>query len=265
MSKASRKPKKKIQKQKRANKQKAKSLHSSSLSTKTTKEKKQPLFKRYLKSTYFVIGAFITVASIPVYFVWFKDKIHEIATPKSVLFEEDNFIKGILIPKYILESNADIDVYFGSVGMSYPIGKYKQGVDVTPSLIRYTDGQNIADIKLKIMNNKLYVSTEINDIETGEIIGIINYNKWNLYKKNVLTYHDDNNSLEVIDKYNNVVFSIFFYKPNTIVIQGYFFVKGGITVVGEGIEPFKINQKEDAIQANSRSFLYPTNSKIPSV
>lgn len=255
MSKASDKAKKKVREQKKKERQRLKNLPEYVTPVLNKKEPVVPIIKpkkpfiKFIKSTYFTIVAIITIISIPTYFFWFKDKVHEFITPTSKLFDEENFIKGILIPNRVLETDKDLTVMYGSVGMAYPIGKYKQGIDVTPSLIEYAGGQPLSDIRLKIIDNRLYVSIEINDLESGEIVGIIDYNHWSLYKKNVLRYHDEGNYLEVIDKYNNVVFSIFFYNSHTIRIQGYFLRKGGITVVGDEIKPFGDSDKKEAMQA----------------
>ena len=85
-------------------------------------------------------------------------------------------------------------------------------------------------IRLRIINDKLFVSTEIRDLG-DELVGVINYNKWSLFKPNLLTYPDTDSSVEVIDRYNNVVFSILFTAPNSLTIQGYFMKKDRIIVI----------------------------------
>lgn len=263
MSKASDKVKKKKRKQQGIERQRLKNLSDHVVSIRNKKEvlisAKNPKSKfiKFIGSVYFKITVIITIVSIPTYFFWFKDKVHELITPSSKLFEEENFIKGIFIPDRVLETDKDLSVFYGSVGITYPIGKYKQGVDVTPSLIG-CEGQPLSDIKLKIINNRLYVSIEINDLESGEIVGIIDYNHWSLYKKNVLRYHDEDNYLEVIDKYNNVVFSIFFFNSHTIRIQGYFLRRGAITVVSDGVTCLGDSDKKEAMQAIKRiKKIYP--------
>ncbi len=61
---------------------------------------------------------------------------------------------------------------------------------------------------MAVKDNRMYVSIEFKDLLKEETVGVIEYNHWKLYKYNLLDFHNDDNRLEVIDKQNNIVFSI---------------------------------------------------------
>ena len=175
-----------------------------------------------------------------------KDQIHKWITPQQKLYEEENFIKGIIIPNYT-DSYPDLNIFYGSFTISYSIEKFKQGINITPDLIKCA-GEPPGNIGLKIIDGKLFVSTEILDLD-DKLVGVIDYNKWSLFKPNLLTYHETDNSLEVIDRYNNVVLSILFISPNTISLQGYFMEKKEIIVLSHAMNCFPKNDIESAKEA----------------
>src|SRR6185312_7404784 len=185
------------------------------------------------KKVFRIIGIFVTAI---VTFIAFKEAIHKWITPQQKLYEEEKFIKGILVPKYI-ESYKDLNLFYGSFTVSYPIQEFKNGINITPDLIK-CGGEPMGNIELIIADNKLFVSIEIHDLK-DELVGVIDYNKWSLFKPNLLTYHETDGSLEVIDRYNNVVLSILFIAPNTISLQGYFMEKNVIVVVAHSTVCFR--------------------------
>jgi hypothetical protein len=137
--------------------------------------------KGFLRSIFFKITVFVTIISIPTYLFWFKDKIHEWITPNNILYKEENTIPGIFIPHYILDTSKYLNIGYGSFLIGYPIELFKKGVNVTPNfLICKEGGEPMGDVKFIINNNRLYVSAEIRDLKTEEIIGIIDYNHWSL-------------------------------------------------------------------------------------
>ena len=81
--------------------------------------------------------------------------------------------------------------------------------------------ENPINLKFKLKNDRLYVSAIFKHFRNSELIGIINYDYWALYKDNIANFTSDDQSLKVIDKQNNVVFDIQFVVPNTVVINGY--------------------------------------------
>jgi hypothetical protein len=84
-------------------------------------------------------------------------------------------------------------------------------------------------------DNRIYVSTEFKSLMNEETIGIIDYNHWRLCKKELFDYHNTDDMLEVIDKQNQVVFSIKFQigvaGTQGIYISGYFINPYAITIL----------------------------------
>jgi hypothetical protein len=105
-----------------------------------------------------------------------------------------------------------------------PIQSLDSGVRLRiPALYK---GCNPSYISFVIKDNRLYVSAEFKDLLKEETIGIIEYNHWRLYKSNLFDFHNTDDKLEVIDKQNNIVFSIKFEigpaNFNSVNISGYF-------------------------------------------
>lgn len=89
---------------------------------------------------------------------------------------------------------------------------------------------------LKVIGNRLYISTTFKDINKEEIIGIIHYNEWKLYRDNMLEFRNDDKRLEVMDKAGNIVFSVKFVAPNRIIVLGYFIGNHSAMVFSDAIK-----------------------------
>jgi hypothetical protein len=203
--------------------------------------------KRFFKSAFFKISIIVTLISIPSYLFWFKDKIHEWTTPKNKLYEEENAISGILIPEYISRSLKYLNIGYGSFIVGYQLDSLKVGVNFSPNLL-LCNGEPIPGINFMLLNNRIYVSTDIRDLKTGELVGSIDYNHWSLIKHKFITYSDSDTSLEVIDNYKNVAFSLVYSQPNTINLQGYFVLDSTITIISNGLICFHKNDVEIALE-----------------
>jgi len=204
-----------------------------------------------IKKGWVIVGIIGVVLGLVISSIALKDQIHKWITPQQKLYEEETFLRGIIIPNYS-ENDKDIKTFYGTNSSTQPIEKFKQGIDISPDPIASPD--DAGTIRLRIINDKLFVSTEIRDL-SDELVGVIDYNKWSLFKPNLLTYHETDNSLEVIDRYNNVVFSILFTAPNTISLQGYFMEKNRIVVIGTGLSSFpksNIDLAKEAIRTIKR-------------
>lgn len=94
--------------------------------------------------------------------------------------------------------------------------------------IKSNNGSNNLPVEtifyLIIHNDRLYISAQFKDIKSGEYIGSINYNHWEVYKPNLLRFRNDDYKLEVRDKDNHIVCAICTKCSNTqtIDIGGYF-------------------------------------------
>jgi hypothetical protein len=98
-------------------------------------------------------------------------------------------------------------------------------------------------------NNRIYVSTAFNDLRKEENIGTIEFNRWRLYKPNLLLWKDDDYKLEVRDKQNLIVFSMSYMQGSDFVsINGYFIDPYSIWVLSDNNDgdEFKPFSKEEA-------------------
>jgi hypothetical protein len=76
---------------------------------------------------------------------------------------------------------------------------------------------------LKLIEDRLFIRAKFRDISNGTILGEIDFNKWKLYRNNILDFDNNDDFLEVIDKHGYITCSIKFKPPNNIVIHGYFY------------------------------------------
>lgn len=74
---------------------------------------------------------------------------------------------------------------------------------------------------LKINGHRFLLSILIKDFKTGEIIGELDDNKWSIKKSSIYDYND-NNLIEIIDKYGYVAFSMWLDDNMVLQIRGYF-------------------------------------------
>ena len=115
-----------------------------------------------------------------------------------------------------------------------------------------------------IIDNKLYVSMEIKDLQKEEAIGVIEYSHWKLYKPNLFDFISTDSSLKIIDKQNFVVLSLQYTIINNmpgIKLSGYFMNKDGIVLVDDlgGIATFRKDDptwKQSASNWMSSKFKY---------
>jgi hypothetical protein len=125
------------------------------------------------------------------------------------------------------------------------------GMDYTPDDIFFND-DNACNIHLKLIDNKIYTTAKIKDLD-GNLIGEINENKWKTYYSGITDSKHDDNNFEVIDKRGNVAFRLSFIPPKKIKIFGYVVGKSCIIVLSNGMFPFakkgNPNYKEDALDS----------------
>lgn len=110
-----------------------------------------------------------------------------------------------------------------------PISGLEKGINLFANSFNNCTGSSLS---ICLKNDRLFVSTEFKDIETEQIIGVVEYNHWTLYKPNFFNYLPGKNGLEVIDRYHHIVFSVqFFDEGNIVFISGYFISLDNIMIV----------------------------------
>jgi hypothetical protein len=141
-------------------------------------------------------------------------------------------IKGIYIPSFDTLQTSDFPVIFGTTIISCKATDFYKGINIFNVLFK-----DCLDTKftLGIKENRLYVSTVFKDIQNEQVIGVIEYNHWKLYKSNLLTFQNDDSRLEVRDKQNNVVFSIMYGELDKdaryVIISGYFLNNSSVLII----------------------------------
>jgi hypothetical protein len=148
-------------------------------------------------------------------------------------------IEGIIIKNP--HSLLPLSMMVGDYVFITPKINFSQGVEVFSQQIKDKHILDCGNSSLIIAekDGKLYVSTQFKDIKNEEIIGIIEYNHWKLYKSNLLEFYSDDNCLEVTDKQNNIVFSIRYTIYNgmeALTIKGYFISTTTILILNAGKE-----------------------------
>ena len=99
-----------------------------------------------------------------------------------------------------------------------------------------TDECSKAQVSLILNNGRLYASAEFRDLKNGQIVGIMNYNHWKVYLKNLFDYRYADDRLEVLDKQGYVIFSILFSDKGqssngAVSISGYFMNPNSVLIV----------------------------------
>lgn len=143
-------------------------------------------------------------------------------------------IHGILLKN--LDNKPYLDLFLGNTLCPLPVNDLKKGMGIPLC--------NSSYILFGIKDSRLYVSVEFKDLQNEQTIGIIEFNHWKLYNPNLFDYNSTDTSLEVIDKQNNIAFSIYYEeknlsKLNLVYISGYFIGPRSITILGCSKEPKK--------------------------
>ncbi len=132
-------------------------------------------------------------------------------------------IKGIQLKSKRVHLADFVAFHIGKTALLVPWSSLEAGIKIS---IPVKKSCNPSYISFGLKDDRVYVSVEFKDLLHEETIGVIEYNKWRLYKKNMFNFHNTVEKLEVIDRQNNIVFSIKFQigvaKVNTIIVSGYF-------------------------------------------
>ena len=194
-----------------------------------------------------------------VYF--YKDPLKKEFSTKQEIYEDEVFAKGIFVPKSILYSNGLINVNYADIRYSCRVEALKKGYVVKPHTVSCGPlKEQPFEVKMIIKNDRLFISTVFKDIQKEEVVGIIDYDHWRLFKPNLLNWKESDTSLEALDRGNNVIFNMIYEQPNTLTIHGYSVGLGCIFVVlDDAIYLYDKKDKQGAIAdlpKIKRIFLY---------
>ena len=126
----------------------------------------------------------------------------------------------------------DIGINLGGKLTIPPLTSLKKGVEL---ILSSGCNNESAKIPFILKDNRIYLSDEFRDLTKQEIIGFISYNHWKIFKKNRLSFYNDDDRLEVKDLQGNIAFSVKFEYVvdalDSIVINGYFINTASVTVL----------------------------------
>jgi hypothetical protein len=202
----------------------------------------------FFGSFYSIIGILVTLSGVIGLFT-FWPQINDLFASRKEKWKDQTFVRGILIPQSLLSSTDTINLELGTVSFRDNVHNLKQGIEFKQSRVLGCGSSPVFpfDLRFKIENNRLYFATTFKDIQKEEVVGIIDFRTWSLVKSNLLDYNETDESLEVIDRSGNIIFSLLYKYPNTISIKGYFVAVDCITVVSKGISTYPINSKREAL------------------
>lgn len=119
--------------------------------------------------------------------------------------------------------------------ISVPFDSLKTGKDFKPYLIQCgiddTHFETPLPVKLTLKGDKLFVTSTFLDVD-HKYLGELQDDHWKLFKSAIADYSGGTRFLEVIDHYNNVVFSVMYQQTNVIQIKGYHWGRACATVSG---------------------------------
>lgn len=182
-----------------------------------------------------------------IYSKYFKSKREQ--------FIDENYYSGILLPNTIdfdSDAKGTIKILCGRVVVNVNRTAFVDGYKYnTSNEVGLTDGRSLINLSLKIMNQRLYISSTFKDLDDN-VVGIIEDNYWRLLKRNMIDWKSDNNNFEVIDNHNDVIFRMSFIYPNSIRLSGYVLSRNQIAVINDnGIEIYPRDISERTIVLDS--------------
>jgi hypothetical protein len=148
-----------------------------------------------------------------------------------------NLVKGLLLPKKILNKNSHILLQFGNIESSVSLENLRRGIGMSPMSLtnceKIKNGKDPINFFIFLEMDRLYVTTNFRELANDEIIGTVNKKHLKVLSGNLFAFSSEDNFFEVLDGQENVVFNMRFTKPDLLVIQGYFISADCIYVAAE--------------------------------
>jgi len=185
--------------------------------------------KLFFKTIYGVITIIGVIGAFILLLIDTPNKLKGLFSTPQQQWEDQAFFRGILLPPYSSDGSSTvkpvIKIKIGTYIYRIFPNHFQEGVPFSiPGFQMNANTSLFSDLTLKIKSGRLYISTTMRYIANREVVGKMVFNKWTLFKSNILTFYpaDDGKGLEVVDKQGNVVLSLFYIDSNTISLQGYF-------------------------------------------
>lgn len=203
-------------------------------------------FLKFIEWTGILVGLFIG-------FFFIKDYIHQKTSTPEQLWKEKNYISGINIPIYIINSEQAIYIKCGNGTTEEVLMQWlKNGTTYSPHGFIFPGGCTPFNLGLRLEGNRLVVSTSFKDID-GHYVGKMDFDHWEAKNNEISDFYNNDNLMELLDNYHHVLFNIQYIYPNLIEINGYFNEDSCIEVANpsimQGFPKFaKIDYKDEVLK-----------------
>lgn len=150
-------------------------------------------------------------------------------------YEEEVFIKGIKLPEYILKNQNYLHFKLGSSDLYYR-GIRTNGTPFTiDSWLKCDWTDNPINLWFRLDGDRLRVYDTVRYIANREVIALIDFDKAALFKPNLFDYYSDDKSLEIVDRSNQIAFSISLVDDSVVALQGYFISTTNIAMISKSL------------------------------
>ncbi len=214
-------------------------FYKSHRSTKQKKSLRHNLRRIYgwIKNNPLKTMAFFSIGIIIYLSVLFYAYDVDILNSSEDILNSKILVKGLLLPKEILNENSQVLLQFGSLESSLSLEKLRRGIAISPMSLanceKVKKRKDPTKFFIFLEGDRLYVSTSFLELTNDEIIGTINKEHLKVSSGNLSAFRSEDNLFEVLDGQENVVFNMQFTKPDLLVIQGYFISSDCIYVAVE--------------------------------
>jgi hypothetical protein len=142
--------------------------------------------------------------------------------------KESGLFHGLLVPVSFVPDSTLI-IRAASLNISYSVEDLKGGVDFRPHSLLTEDGEPIINISLKLLNNRLYTTIVLTDLNNQYIGKIVDDHFDFTLDPDKYDWDQGSDFIEIVDGEKNTIFQMKYEPPNIYNIQGYFMHKNSVT------------------------------------
>ena len=164
-----------------------------------SRRKKKSNWRKWIWTSVIII-----IPSIIVY-LEFPEWFHKKTTSPIVLADEERLVPGLIIPDELQIPTNEIAIQVGTTQLGYGYQQLANEVDMglEVHLVMCENHSCLPSVRLRIINNRLYIQDSIKSLEDKHLIGFLNYDKFELNRDEYYKCNNcDEQNLEIID--NNV-------------------------------------------------------------
>jgi len=221
----------------------------------TEKYKGKSLCKMFINWKTMLVGAMIFLGSIGGFFTdffspvkeWVMDKIDP---PTYWECSQDKNIRGIVMSDVFTRDRRELYLLHGMQGkQSWKVNKLDD-IDRGGTCAVIIGRLDSCLVKYKInKKHKLLLSMDLYDASNCLVCKVVD-NEFILNHNCEFTWNSDDWGFEIVDSDFNVVFSVNFYPPDALAVQGMFYTGGQLVVVNDdGLKTIPKENLEEIRQA----------------